>query len=490
MPLILCILDGWGVSPQDKYNAVYQARTPHYDTLLEKFPHSLLSASSLEVGLPEGQMGNSEVGHMTIGSGRIIYHDLVRINHELEKIDKNPQLNIFANKLKGKRCHLVGLLSDGGVHSHVAHINKISNYLTSRGVTVCIHAFLDGRDTAPKAAKRYITEENTRRIATLAGRYYGMDRDKNWDRTVEAYRVIVKPTKHQRIFEKATEAIGYYYAQGISDEFIPPSVIGNYAGAQDGDGLFIANFRPDRARQITSELIGKTNFCEDKIKFSEMMTMSQYFEESLPTLIPRHQVKNTLSEIISGTGMYQLKIAETEKYAHVSYFFNGGKEAAFPREERILINSPRIKTYDLEPKMAALEITDALIKAVKSKRFDFIVVNYANADMVGHTGNMSATIEAVETLDICLGKLYKEACELNGYEMIVTSDHGNAECMYDHSTKLSNTAHTTNLVPFIVVSQRVKHVNNGGLYNIAGTVLKLLGIEKPTELANDLICFE
>ncbi|ABD46409.1 2,3-bisphosphoglycerate-independent phosphoglycerate mutase [Neorickettsia sennetsu] len=490
MPLILCILDGWGVLPQDEYNAIYQARTPHYCTLLEKFPHSLLSASSLEVGLPEGQMGNSEVGHMTIGSGRIIYHDLVRINRELEKIDKNPQLNVFANKLKGKRCHLVGLLSDGGVHSHVAHINKISNYLTSRGVAVCIHAFLDGRDTAPKAAKRYITEENTRRIATLAGRYYGMDRDKNWDRTVEAYRVIVKPSKQQRIFEKADEAIEYYYSQGISDEFIPPSVIGDYEGAQDGDGLFIANFRPDRARQITSELIGKTSFCKDKIKFSEMMTMSQYFEESLPSLILRQQIKNTLSEIISGAGMHQLKIAETEKYAHVSYFFNGGKEAAFAREERILINSPRVKTYDLEPKMAALEVTDALIKAIKSKRFDFIVVNYANADMVGHTGNLSATIEAIETLDNCLGKLYKEACELNGYEMIVTSDHGNAECMYDHSTKLSNTAHTTNPVPFIVASQRVKHVNNGGLYNIAGTVLKLLGIEKPTELANDLICFE
>lgn len=486
MPLILCILDGWGIANENKYNAIYQAKTPNYDSLIENFPHSLLSASSLEVGLPKGQMGNSEVGHMTIGSGRVIYHDLVCINQELEKIDQNQNLNAFADRLKGKTCHLVGLLSDGGVHSHIKHINKISNYLTMQGIKVYIHAFLDGRDTSPKSAMLYISKENEEKIATLAGRYYGMDRDKNWDRTLESYHAIVKPQKEGR-FKTAVEAIKYYYEKGITDEFIPPSVIGNYGGACDGDGLFISNFRPDRAKQITSELIGKTSFCEDKIKFSEVMTMSNYFEEDSLTFVPRTQIKNTLSELVSHAGMRQLKIAETEKYAHVSYFFNGGREEAFPGEERILVNSPRVKTYNLVPQMAAYEITEKLLGVVKSKKFDFIVINYANADMVGHTGDIRATIEAIEILDNCVGRLYREACKLGGYEMIVTSDHGNAEYMYDCHTKLPSTAHTTNPVPFLVVSHRVKQLMNGNLSNIAGTVLELLGIEKPQELEESLI---
>ncbi|AHX11766.1 2,3-bisphosphoglycerate-independent phosphoglycerate mutase [Neorickettsia helminthoeca str. Oregon] len=429
-------------------------------------------------------MGNSEIGHLTIGSGRIIYHDLVHINKKLEDIEQDKSLNSFAAGLSGKACHVVGLLSDGGVHSHIDHIDKIADYLESKGIKVHIHAFLDGRDTPPKSALRYI--KNEKNIATLSGRYYGMDRDKNWDRTQEAYQAITDPEKIKNVFKTPTEAITHYYAQNITDEFVPASVIDGYTGARDGDALFIANFRPDRARQITSELLGKTNFCGRKIKFSKIMTMSQYFEEPLPTFVPRMEISNTLSEIISHMGMHQLKIAESEKYAHVSYFFNGGRETSFPNEERILVDSLRVKTYDTAPQMGALEITGKLVEAIKSRKFDFIVVNYANADMVGHTGNMPATIAAVETLDDCLGELYK-CTSTEGYEMIVTADHGNAESMYNQRTKLANTAHTTNLVPFIVLSDRVKQVKNGRLSNIAGTVLTLLGIKKPTELEEGLV---
>jgi 2,3-bisphosphoglycerate-independent phosphoglycerate mutase len=367
------------------------------------------------------------------------------------------------------------------------HIYKLSDYLVKHDIEVIIHAFLDGRDTPPKSVLRFTSNLHIDKIKTISGRFYAMDRDNNWDRTKSAYDLITNRICEKK-FDNLENAINYYYTNKITDEFIPPSIIGDYNGMQDGDGILIANFRSDRIRQITSELIGKTNSFKNKIKFSQVLTMTQYFDDLfLPTILPKHNIINTLGEIISNAGMKQLRIAETEKYAHVTYFFNGGGESLLKNEEQILINSPNVKTYNMKPEMSAEKITEKLIPKILSKEFDLIVLNYANADMVGHTGDFQATVSAIETIDKCLEKVSNAALASNS-TLIITADHGNAECMYDDHNKMPHTAHTTNYVPIIILDETVKKIHSGRLSDIAPTILKLLKIQKPSEMSgNSLI---
>lgn len=477
MSVILCILDGWGIGPSSKYNAIYQANTPHYDRLIKKFPSALISTSGRDVGLPDGQMGNSEVGHMTIGSGRIIDQDLVRVSKALDNLDDNANVQNFITNLK--RVHILGLLSDGGVHAHSDHIYKIAEYLIKKNIDVAIHAFLDGRDTPPRSALRFVHPLYEDRIKTICGRYYAMDRDNNWGRTKSAYDLIVSGISENR-FDSLESAINYFYASNVTDEFIPTTIIGDYAGIKEGDGILIANFRADRIRQITSELI--------RNKYPQILTMTQYFDDlRLPTILPKQRVINTLGELVSNSGIKQLRIAETEKYAHVTYFFNCGRESLLENEEQVLVDSPSVKTYNMKPEMSAEKITEKLIPKMLSKEFDLIILNYANADMVGHTGDLQATIKAIETVDRCLEKVLNAAMVTNS-TLIITADHGNAECMYDDRNKMPHTAHTTNYVPLIIVSDSVKKINNGRLSDLAPTILEILNIKKPAEMSgNNLI---
>lgn len=480
-PILLCILDGWGIGDEgDAHNAIKLAKTANYDRFLKLYPNSQLETSGLAVGLPEGQMGNSEVGHMTIGAGRVIFQDLPRINNSIKdgSLKQNEKLQKLISEFKNseKTCHLMGLLSDGGVHSHVEHIIFLAKFLSENGVKVALHAFLDGRDVAQKSALLYLEQCKNIEIATISGRYYAMDRDKNWERIKLATDAIV--FAQGKNFSDAISAVECAYKNNLTDEFVKPRTIKNYSGIKEGDALIFANFRADRARQISEKLF---EIC----KFSQAISATKYSEKLnsfYQILFPEIEVKNSLPEILARQNLTQLRIAETEKYAHVTFFFSCGKEAELAGEERILVKSPAVATYDLKPEMSANEIGEKLRAAISSEKFDFIIVNYANPDMVGHSGMLDPSIKAVEAIDAQLGLLEKIILEKNGL-MLISADHGNIECMLDENHK-PHTSHTTNPVPLILISQDSDNIKleNGTLADIAPTILALMKLEKPNEM--------
>jgi 2,3-bisphosphoglycerate-independent phosphoglycerate mutase len=497
-PLVLCILDGWGERQKADDNAIEIARTPNWHGLKARWPHAQLQASEHYVGLPDGQMGNSEVGHTNIGAGRVVLQDLPRIDAAIAegKLATMPGLCDFIGKLKENRgtAHLMGLMSPGGVHSHQRQIAALARILAEAGVPVAVHAFLDGRDTPPKTAVLYVRQfqEDVAglrdlRIATLCGRYYAMDRDKRWDRVERAYRAIVAGVGERT--DDPLQAVEAAYARAETDEFVTPTAIAGYVGMRDGDGLLIANFRADRIREIATALLDPefSGFTREKrVAFCAALGLVEYSTELnrfLATLFPPENLNDSFGEVVSRAGLTQLRVAETEKYAHVTFFFNGGRELVFPGEERILVPSPKVATYDQQPEMSAPEVTDKVVEAIRSGRFDAIVMNYANADMVGHTGRIDAATKAVETIDFCLGRLSK-AVEQAGGTLVITADHGNAEMMRDRETGEPHTAHTLNPVPFVVVNPpaEIGHLENGRLSDIAPTLLDILGLTTPAAM--------
>ena len=465
---------------------------------MARSPHALLQASELFVGLPKGQMGNSEVGHMNLGAGRVVLQDLPRIDHAIAdgNLAKNPNLVEFIAALKasGGTAHLMGLMSPGGVHSHQDHMAALARVLDAAGVPVKVHAFLDGRDTPPKSAIDYLKKfaadiaalEGVA-IATVSGRYYAMDRDKRWDRVEKAYGALVQGDGEKS--SDAQSAVEQSYASGKSDEFVLPTVVGGYAGMHDGDGVLMANFRADRVREILAALLdpGFSGFPRARtLRCAAALGMTEYstdLNRFLRTIFPPEDLADTFGEVVSRAGLTQLRIAETEKYAHVTFFFNGGREEEFPGESRILVPSPKVATYDLKPEMSAPEVTDKLVEAIDAGRFDVIVVNYANTDMVGHTGDIAAAIKAVETVDQSLGRL-ADAVSRVGSTMLITADHGNAEMMRDPATGQAHTAHTLNPVPLVLVNPPadVSGLRDGRLADIAPTLLALLNLRQPAAM--------
>ncbi len=496
-PAVLCVLDGWGWRPETADNAIAAARTPNYTRMLKDCPHALLATSGRAVGLPAGQMGNSEVGHMNIGAGRVVLQDLPRIDEAIAQnaLAKQPALvDLIARAKKANGAvHLMGLMSPGGVHSHQHHIAALARVLSQAGLAVHIHAFLDGRDTPPKSALGFIEKflkgiSSLPRIAiaTVSGRYYAMDRDKRWDRCAKAYEAIIAAKGAK--FADVNTAIEQSYKNGITDEFVVPCVIGPYHGVKDGDAMIFANFRADRARQLSLALTDPAfnGFQRARVPhFSAAASLTEYSVELnkfMKVIFPPANIKECLGQFVSQLRLKQLRIAETEKYAHVTFFFNCGREAPFPGEDRILVPSQKIATYDLKPEMSAPEVTDKLVAAIASDKYDLIVVNYANPDMVGHTGIMKAAIEAVEVTDTCLGRL-RAAVEQAGGVLLVTADHGNVELMKDEATGQPHTAHTTFDVPIIVVNAKTSFkLENGKLADVAPTLLDLMGLKQPAEM--------
>ncbi|MBQ8481587.1 MAG: 2,3-bisphosphoglycerate-independent phosphoglycerate mutase [Alphaproteobacteria bacterium] len=498
-PVMLLILDGWGYREnKTQDNAIENGQTPNWHHLLETCPHSFVETSGLDVGLPDGQMGNSEVGHMNLGAGRVVMQDLPKIdqaiaNHTLEK---NPVVAELVDTLKnnGKTCHLMGLMSPGGVHSHQSHLVALCEILNHNNINVYVHAFLDGRDTPPSSAQSFLKEfcESTAnmphvKVATLSGRFYAMDRDKRWDRVELAYNNIVSADGKR--YDTVDEAIGASYEANVTDEFVVPCVIGDYRGANDGDAVLMANFRADRAREILYALCDEkfAGFNRTKVvKFSCHIGMAEYSADHnrfMKTIFAPEALRNIYGEIIANHKMTQLRIAETEKYAHVTFFFNGGEERMFEGEDRILINSPKVATYDLKPEMSIYEVTDALVEAIESKKYDTIICNFANGDMVGHTGIMEAALKAVAAVDKSLGRVMEAIKKVNGV-LLVTADHGNVEKMVDEKTGQPYTAHTVGKVQAVLYNAPadIKELNNGRLADISPTLLDLLEIEKPQEM--------
>ncbi len=492
-PVVLCILDGWGHSDTSEDNAIRLARTPTLDRLYESCPQALIDASEHEVGLPVGQMGNSEVGHMNIGAGRIVLQDLPRIDHAVRsgEIEGNPALRRFIDKLKasGGTAQVMGLLSPGGVHAHQDQIAALCRILAAAGLPVKVHAFLDGRDTPPSSARSYLARfmaaAPQAEIATVSGRYYAMDRDTRWDRVERAYRALISGEGVKAADPLA--AIDVSYAKEVTDEFVEPTVIAGYPGMAEGDGVLMANFRADRAREILAALLDPAfdGFRRGRVvRFAAAAGMVEYSEAHnrwLDTLFPGVDIQDTLGEVVAKSGLKQLRIAETEKYAHVTFFLNGGREAVFDGEERILIPSPQVATYDLKPEMSAFEVTAALVEAIDTGRFDLIVVNYANGDMVGHTGKLEAAIQAVEAVDSCLERL-AQAVERAGGCLLITADHGNAETMKDSETGERHTAHTMNRVPILLAGSANRALADGRLADIAPTVLAMMGLTQPAAM--------
>jgi 2,3-bisphosphoglycerate-independent phosphoglycerate mutase len=497
-PLVLCILDGWGERGAAPDNAIESAHIPVWRRLMARWPHAHLQASEHYVGLPDGQMGNSEVGHTNLGAGRLVMQDLPRIDAAIAsgELARMPALHDFIGALKktGGTAHLLGLLSPGGVHSHQRQIAALGHILAEAGVPVAVHAFLDGRDTPPKAALSCLEGFESDvgglaglRIVTVAGRYYAMDRDQRWDRVEKAYRVIAEGGEDAAA--DAPGAVEAAYARGETDEFVPPTAIGGYRGMRNGDGVLIANFRADRVREIAAALLDPefSGFARNRrAAFAAALGLVEYsagLNRFLATLFPPEKLDDTFGEVVSKAGLTQLRIAETEKYAHVTFFFNGGRETVFPGEARILVPSPRVATYDQQPEMSAPEVTRKVVEAIGAGRFDVIVLNYANADMVGHTGLFDAAVKAVEALDQCLGRLAK-AVEEAGGTLVVTADHGNAEMMRNPATGEPHTAHTLNSVPFLVVNPpaAVGRLEDGRLADVAPTLLALLGLPRPAAM--------
>ena len=493
-PALLCILDGWGWRTDKQDNAIAQAYTPNYLRMLKDCPHALLQTSGRAVGLPQGQMGNSEVGHMNIGSGRVVAQDLPRIDVAIEdgSLGARPALRDLIAKVGATKgaVHVMGLLSPGGVHSHQDHMVALVKALAASRLPVFVHAFLDGRDTPPKSARGFIEKflEDIDgvpgvRMATLSGRYYAMDRDKRWDRVQKAYDAMVDASapRHTDIFT----ALEASYAEDVTDEFVMPVVLGDYAGMRDGDALLFANFRADRAREISLALLdgGFQGFARDRVvKFCAAAGMTEYSEELaalMAAVFPPEDVRETLGEVMAEHGLKQLRIAETEKYAHVTFFLNGGREDPFPGEDRILVPSPKVSTYDRKPEMSAYQVTDKLVEAIGSGKYDLIVANYANPDMVGHTGVMQAAVKAVDTIDECLGRL-RTAIENAHGVMLLTADHGNVEMMKDPKTGEPHTAHTLFDVPILAVNApEGTKLENGRLADVAPTMLALMGLKQP-----------
>jgi 2,3-bisphosphoglycerate-independent phosphoglycerate mutase len=478
---LLCILDGFGIgNNQASNNAIALANMPNYRRILNNYPHSQLLTSGLSVGLPEGQIGNSEVGHITIGAGRVIYQDLPKINLSIAdgSLAKHNKLEQFLQHLKQHNlpCHLMGLCSDGGVHSHVSHLKYLAEIVKSHNIELFLHLFTDGRDVAQKSILQYLSHFSSYNIATISGRYYAMDRDNKLDRIKLTSDAIIAGLGPK--FANTQDAINHYYQQNITDEFILPSTIGNYNGITNKAGLIFANFRADRARQISQAL-------QDSQKFSTAIALTQYSEQLnnfYQILFPPQKVVNSLPELLSKHNLTQLRIAETEKYAHVSFFFSCGQEQKFAGEDRILVPSPAVATYDLQPEMSANIVGEKLLQAIASKKYNFIVVNYANADMVGHSGLLQPAIKACETLDKQLGLLESAILQAGG-NMLITADHGNIECMSDTKNQ-PHTAHTTNPVPFILINQNAHQylLKNGSLQDIAPSILQLFNIDKPQEM--------
>jgi 2,3-bisphosphoglycerate-independent phosphoglycerate mutase len=498
-PVVLCILDGWGhrAEPADD-NAILKARTPHLDRLALTCPVGLIEASEAHVGLPRGQMGNSEVGHMNIGAGRIATPELPRIDQAIldGTFFKLPALRDWIGRIMaaGGTAHVMGLLSDGGVHSHQDHMAALARAAAAAGVPVRVHVFTDGRDTPPRSARDFVAKFQAdiagfpdTAIATLSGRFFAMDRDRRWERVARAYDAMVGG-QGERACDALT-AVTAAYGRGETDEFIAPTAIAGYGGMADGDGLAMANFRADRARELLSALLdpGFDGFARARVvRVGGALGMTAYSREHdrfLATLFPPVRYADTLGEVVARAGLAQLRIAETEKYAHVTFFFNGGEEREFSGESRILVPSPKVKTYDLKPEMSAPEVTDKLVAAIESGRYDLIVVNYANTDMVGHTGDIAAAVKAVEAVDACMGRL-SDAVVKAGGAMLVTADHGNAEQMRDPATGAPHTAHTMNPVPAMLVGgpAGIGGLARGKLADVAPTLLALLGLPQPAAM--------
>lgn len=493
-PVMLMILDGWGIAPPSSTNAVTRARTPHLDYYFNRYPHSQLRCSGEAVGLPEGQMGNSEVGHLSIGSGRIIYQSLTRISRAVKdgSLEKNPVLVKAMEEARdgGKKLHLLGLLSDGGVHSHIDHLLGLLAMAQKMGVEkVCVHAFLDGRDTPPQSAAPFLEqvekackELGVGQIATVSGRYYAMDRDKRWERIRKVYDCMTGGESLEA--PSAAEGLAAAYGAGQTDEFVVPFRVAGVDGkVEKGDSLIFFNFRPDRARELT-HVFTDPEFAGFPRKETALpvhfVSMTEY-EKGLQAAVafPPEAIKDTLAEVVSRAGLHQLHIAETEKYAHVTFFFNGGREQPFPNEDRILVPSPKVATYDLQPEMSAYLVTEKLQEALAKDLYDLVILNFANPDMVGHTGSLEAAVKALEAVDECVGSLAETVLQKGG-ALCITADHGNLEEMEDPVTHAPMTAHTTNPVPFLVVgAEPGTQVEDGGLSDIAPTLLDLLDLPEP-----------
>ena len=499
---MLMILDGFGENKNKDGNAVELANTPTIDRLMKTCPTTRIFASGMSVGLPEGQMGNSEVGHTNIGAGRIVYQELTKITKSIEDGDffSIPEFNKAIENCKkyNSKLHIMGLLSDGGVHSHIRHLYGLLELAKRKDFeNVFVHCFMDGRDTPPASGEGYITkleekmkEKGIGKIASISGRFYAMDRDKRWQRVQKAYDAMVNGVGNKA--SSAIQAVEASYQKEIFDEFIEPTVICNgdtpVAKIEPHDSVIFFNFRPDRAREISRTLVDpEFNDFETRKDLDLCFVCMTPYDETLPNVdvaFKKEHLKNTFGEYISNLGYTQLRIAETEKYAHVTFFFNGGQEKQYPGEDRILVPSPKVETYDMKPEMSAYEVTDAVVDAINSDKFDVIILNYANCDMVGHTGIMEAAVKAVEAVDECVGRMV-DAILAKGGQAIITADHGNADCLIDPVTKAPFTAHTTNPVPMILVGAGDVKVKNGRLCDLCPTMLDLMGLEKPEQMTGE-----
>ena len=492
---VLVIMDGFGIAHEGGGNAISIAKKPNLDRIFAENAYTQLSASGLDVGLPEGQMGNSEVGHTNIGAGRVVFQDLPRINNAIAdgSFFENPAYVKAMDDAKaaGKALHILGLLSDGGVHSHINHIFAILDMAKKRGLEkVYVHCFLDGRDVPPRSAVEYVTKLNDKcaslgnaKIATVQGRFYGMDRDKRWDRVEAGYNAIV--CGEGAVNPDPVKAVEDSYEANVSDEFVKPVVVCPEGVVNEGDSVIFMNFRPDRAREMTWALTLPEfdGFVRKKCVYPLSFVCTAQYDEALtlPIAYPPEKLESTIGEIVSAKGFKQFRVAETEKYAHVTFFFNGGVEKQEEGEDRCLVPSPKeFPTYDLVPQMSAAKVADKCIEAIASDKYDLIVCNFANCDMVGHTGVMEAAVKAVETVDTCMGRIMEEVAKHPDTVLLVTADHGNAECMFDENGKV-NTAHTTNLVPFTVCMNGIE-LNNGKLADIAPTILQIMGLKQPEEM--------
>ncbi|MFZ3088884.1 MAG: 2,3-bisphosphoglycerate-independent phosphoglycerate mutase [Methylotenera sp.] len=509
-PVCLLILDGFGYREEMSDNAIAQAKKPNWDALWKNFPHTLINASEHYVGLPDGQMGNSEVGHLNIGAGRVVFQDFERINNSIASGEffEHPELKpaLLNIKNNNKALHIFGLLSDGGVHSHQDHIHAMVQMAAKLGLSkVYIHAFLDGRDTPPVSAAPYIDALELQcktlgvgKIASISGRFYAMDRDKRWPRVEAAYKLFTEGVG-EFTAETAAKGLQDAYARGENDEFVKTTAIRKEGDApvklEDGDLVVFMNFRSDRARQLTHALLADDfdGFHRRHVpKLAGYFTLTMYDkkETKASVIFPPQEVRNTFGEYLSALGLTQLRIAETEKYPHVTFFFNGGEETVFKGEDRILVPSPQVETYDLQPEMSAFEVTEKLEEAILSKKYNAIICNYANCDMVGHSGSLPAAIKAVEALDTCIGRVVN-AMQSTGGEVLITADHGNAELMYDAQNQQPHTQHTTNLVPLLYIGRKAVLSNNGALSDLAPTLLHMMGITQPREMTGkNLVQFE
>lgn len=493
-PMALIILDGWGYRENPEANAIASAKKPFWDFLWKNYPHTLITGSGRCVGLPDGQMGNSEVGHLNIGAGRIVYQDLTRIDLAISdgRFFSNPVLTKSIDHAVNsqKAIHVLGLLSPGGVHSHERHLEALLELIAKRnGKDVYVHAFLDGRDTPPQSAETSLRNFSKKgKIASIIGRYYAMDRDKRWDRVQKAYDLLTLGKADYTSPDPVT-ALRQAYERGESDEFVKPTSIIPVT-INDGDTVIFMNFRADRAREITRAFVDKDfdGFIRERWPKVEFVTLTEYDSTfNVPVAFEPQRLDNILGEYLSQLGLHQLRIAETEKYAHVTFFFNGGIEKPYPNEDRILIPSPRVATYDLKPEMSARELTKQLIEKIESQQYDLIICNFANPDMVGHTGNFSATVQAIETIDECLAKIIP-ALQSVGGEAIITADHGNAELMFDHQTHQPHTAHTHEKVPLIYIGRKAaSSKSNGILSDIAPTLVYLMNLTKPQEMTGETL---